>query len=73
MKLASYLHLVVLAAMLSFAAPLLGQSSTANSSLLMSITGQKQGFLRGEVMQKGREGQQRGKRQANGSISHFAS
>lgn len=59
MKLASYVRLVVLAAMLSLAAPLMGQGSTANGSLLMSITGQKQGYLRGEVMQKGREGQHR--------------
>ena len=59
MKSIRHLHLVIVAIALAFAGQLMGQSSSANSTVLMRVTGQKQGFIRGEVTQKGREGQHR--------------
>ena len=59
MNLIHRLHLSILALTLAFAAPLLGQGSTANSSVFMTATGDKQGLIRGEVTQRGRENQHR--------------
>jgi type VI secretion system secreted protein Hcp len=47
----------IVTAMLGLAASVLAQSSAANSTLFMSLTGQKTGVIAGEVTQKGREGQ----------------
>lgn len=59
MNLIHRLHLSILALTLAFAAPLLGQGSSANSFALMTITGDKQGQIKGEVTQRGRENQHR--------------
>ena len=59
MKRIRHLHLAVFALALALAGPLMGQSSSANSSVYMRITGEKQGLIRGEVTQKGREDQHR--------------
>jgi type VI secretion system secreted protein Hcp len=53
------LQLSLLALTLALAGQALGQSSSANSTVLMQLTGQRQGLIRGEVTQKGREGQHR--------------
>lgn len=59
MNLIHRLHLSILALTLAFAAPLLGQGSSASSSVFMTVTGDKQGLIRGEVTQRGRENQHR--------------
>ena len=59
MKLIDRLHLSILAFTLAFAGPALGQGSTAGSTVFMTVTGQKQGLIRGESTQKGRENQHR--------------
>lgn len=59
MKLIDRLHLLILALTLAFAGPALGQGSSAGSTVYMTVTGQKQGLIRGEVTQKGRENQHR--------------
>jgi len=59
MKSSLRLHLAILALTLFLAGQLMGQGSSANSTLFMQVTGQKQGVIRGEVTQKGRENQHR--------------
>lgn len=59
MKIIHHLHIVILGLTLAFAGQLLGQGSSAGSTVFMTVTGQKQGFIRGEVAQKGRENQHR--------------
>jgi type VI secretion system secreted protein Hcp len=51
-----YLHLAVLGLTLAFGGRLLAQSSSPSSTVFMNIVGAKQGVIRGEVLQKGREG-----------------
>jgi type VI secretion system secreted protein Hcp len=59
MKIIHGLRLSILALTLALAGQVLGQSSSSNGPVLMQVTGQKQGLIRGEVTQKGREGQHR--------------
>lgn len=60
MKLIHRLRLFsILGLALAFAGQLLGQSSSANSSVFMTMTGQSQGRIDGEVTQRGREDQHR--------------
>lgn len=60
MKLIHRLRLLsILGLTLAFAGQLLGQSSSANSSVFMTMTGQSQGRIDGEITQVGREKQHR--------------
>jgi len=56
MKLNRHFHLATLAVVLAFAGQVMGQSSSASSTLYMQLTAAKQGVIKGEVIQKGREG-----------------
>ena len=59
MKFIHRLHISILGFTLAFAGQLLGQGSSANSTVLMTVTGKKQGQIDGEVTQRGREKQHR--------------
>ena len=56
MKCLNPTQLVIVALTLALAGQIRGQSSSANSTVFMKVTGQKQGAIPGEVTQKGREG-----------------
>lgn len=56
MKFMRHLHLCICALILAFSVPAFGQYSKSNSTVLMTIVGEKQGIIRGEVQQKGWEG-----------------
>ena len=49
MKFIHRLHISILGFTLAFAGQLLGQGSSANSTVLMTVTGKKQGQIDGEV------------------------
>jgi type VI secretion system secreted protein Hcp len=57
MKLFRFFRILPLALTLSFAGQIFAQSSSSTSTVYMTVTGQKQGLIKGEVTQKGRENQ----------------
>lgn len=57
MKSFRFLRLLSLALTLSFAGQTFAQSSSSSSTVFMTVTASTQGQIKGEVTQKGREGQ----------------
>lgn len=55
MKSFRLLHILTLALTLFFADQVFAQSSSSTTAVLMTVTGQRSGQIKGEVVQKGRE------------------